>query len=114
MLQPLKIVFNGTTVILHLLAYDTSQVKYIVEIWIAFDAGSGILFGTFQVIEAELCYCAVIVWIGPIGLELYDLIEVLNGEYIIFKLQGVATYIHNALGVDLRYRRGSRKATRNT
>ena len=69
---------------------------------IDFERLVAILLGTLIVVEVDFCHSTIEIRLGKIRLCLDYLIEILNRQHIILKIQGVATNVQHLLGVDLR------------
>ena len=90
---------------IEILPGDTPHLIGIDDKRIALYRLGGIGFGTEVIFKAQLGYGTVKVGVGQIGLHLYDTVEVLYGQDIIFKIEGVASDVSNALGIKLRHNR---------
>jgi hypothetical protein len=50
----------------------------------------------------DFCYRAVEIWFAQIGLDMDYLVEILDGQYVIFKIQSIPADGCNAIGIQLR------------
>ena len=69
---------------------------------IAFDSIIAVELRTHVVAQLDLGNRPQEVWLGEVGLEFDDLVEILDAEHIVVEIQGVAANRGDAVGVELR------------
>ena len=99
------IIGYGSLVITAVLPGDTAHLIGIDNERIPLDGFGGIFFGTAEIFEAQLGDRTVEIGFGQIGFHLYDAVEILNGQHIIFEIECIAPDVGNTLGIELRHSR---------
>ena len=69
---------------------------------IAFDSIIAVELRTQIITQLDLGNSTQEVWLGEVGLEFDDLVEILDAEHIVVEIQGVAANRGDAVGVELR------------
>ncbi len=68
---------------------------------VAFKRESGIFFSSAEVIKVELGHSTVEIRLGLRGVDAYDLVEILDRKYVVFKVVGIGADPQHLFGVDL-------------
>ena len=66
-----------------------------------------VLLGTPEILKREFCHRPVEIGLRQIGLGVYDLVEILDGEYVIVKIESGLAHRHHTVGVYLGLQRGA-------
>jgi len=79
-----------------------------------FDRRVAISECTLVVLQLNLRHRPVEIGFGEVGFESNDLVEILNGEHIVLKIQRILADRGDAVGVELRVYRSTEYRVQNT